>query len=192
MTGTEVERQESTRSGRMDLAAAKLANSVGSLMGRAARASGKLSSQIAKDMQVTPGRVTQILGSGGNVRIATLARFMDACGYELKLTAEPKEPGLPRLELPTRGRRPSTKKRSSAGSQCSHMDIFFLAEPVMPSVVMYGGEFDNLRPVAASADGWAGKLLAQAHWLSPTPGDYNFEQLPTTPTDALYEQGLPR
>lgn len=193
--GTEVERREGTRAGRMDMAAAKLANSVGSLMGRAARASGKRSSQIAKDMHVTPGRVTQILSAGGNVRIATLARFMDACGYELKVTAEPKEAGLPRLELPTRGRRPlqGAGVKSVARRQCDVVDAIFGGADVLPGGVLYAGEFEELRPTASSiGNNLTYRFLVSGHWLTPEGHDSPFAPPQTVPTTDLYEQGLRR
>ena len=81
---------------RSELAAARLASTVGALMEQVGEASPVKYKDVAAAMGVSAGRVSQILSGDGNVRIATLARFLDACGYELELTARPKSGrGLP-------------------------------------------------------------------------------------------------
>lgn len=72
-----------------ELAAARLASTVGALMEQVGEATSESVEDIAAVMSVSAERVTQILAGDGNVRIATLARFLHACGYELELTARP-------------------------------------------------------------------------------------------------------
>lgn len=92
------------------MAAAALSNSVGSLLERVAGESGLTRSEIATRIGVSPGRVTQILDGDGNVRIATLARVLEATGYDLSLTSTIRDTGreitVPRTST-RRLRRPS-------------------------------------------------------------------------------------
>lgn len=94
---------------RASMAAAALSNTVGSLLERVADDSGHSRSAIAEGMGVSRGRVTQILDGDGNVRISTLARVLDATGYDVTLTATVRATGeeitVPRI--PSRRRRPS-------------------------------------------------------------------------------------
>lgn len=87
---TELERLQADPRESASLAAARLASLVGALMESAEDRSPARQKEIAEAMGVSPGRISQLLAGDGNVRISTLARFLDACGYELSLTATPK------------------------------------------------------------------------------------------------------
>lgn len=99
---------------RSELAAARLASTVGALMEQVGEATSAKYKDIAAAMGVTSGRVSQILSGDGNVRIATLARFLDACGYELELTARPKSGRGPAITLPRASRRPRARQPARA------------------------------------------------------------------------------
>lgn len=102
---------------RSELAAARLASMVGALMERVGDATSTKYKDVAVAMGVSPGRVSQILSGDGNVRIATLARFLDACGYELELTARPKSGRGLSITLPQMRRRRSRFDALSEGSE---------------------------------------------------------------------------
>lgn len=107
---SEIEALEQDPRARGELAAARLASMVGALMDQVDQECPDRHKDIADAMGVSPGRVSQVLSGDGNVRIATLARFLDACGFELQLTARPKSGrGLP-ISFPKapRRRRPKT------------------------------------------------------------------------------------
>ncbi|MHA7209681.1 helix-turn-helix domain-containing protein [Arthrobacter sp. MDT1-65] len=72
----------------LDAAAAKAAVDSVALINKVVDDSGLLQSALAKALGVTEGRVSQVLNGDGNVRIATLARFLKAAGYELDLKAK--------------------------------------------------------------------------------------------------------
>jgi len=102
---SEYERRSQTEEGRLSLAAASLATQVASLLERAKERSGVNGQKLAERLGLSEGRVSQVLNGDGNVRIATLARFLYACGYELDLVARPVRKGLPELDS-TSARRP--------------------------------------------------------------------------------------
>lgn len=93
---------------RATLAAASLINAVGSLMEQLLERAAGPKAEIAERMGVTPARVSQLLAGDGNVRIATLARFIEACGADLTLTATLREGGA-RITVP---RTPQRARRS--------------------------------------------------------------------------------
>lgn len=115
-TESEFEHVESDPSSSADLAAASLANLVAALMEQVENECSDLQTSIAEAMGVTPGRVSQIIHGDGNVRVSTLARLLDACGYKLSLTASPKagKPGSP-ITLPRSSR--ATRRRSASREQ---------------------------------------------------------------------------
>lgn len=86
---SEYDRRRETEEGRLSLAAASLATQVASLIERAKERSNLSGKQLAERLGVTEGRVSQVLNGDGNVRVATLARFLGACGFELHMTARP-------------------------------------------------------------------------------------------------------
>lgn len=98
----EAQKDPAVRSG---MAAARLSSMVGALIENVQDASGVRKGQIAGAMGVSAGRVSQIINGDGNVRIATLGRFLEACGYELELVARPKSGDGTVIRLPRKGRR---------------------------------------------------------------------------------------
>jgi transcriptional regulator with XRE-family HTH domain len=86
---SEYEKREATTEGRLSLAAARLALRVQEVLESAKRRSGKTSREIAAQLDVTEGRVSQILNGDGNLHVATIARFLGACGLELKVMTVP-------------------------------------------------------------------------------------------------------
>lgn len=87
----------------VDLAAAALSNAVGSLMEQVVEGSGLKKQEIAQRMGITPARISQLLASDGNVRVASLARLVEAAGYEIAVVVTPKDPTRgPRIEVPRR------------------------------------------------------------------------------------------
>lgn len=107
------ERRASSPQGRLGLAAAAAAASVSRLLHAAKAASGLSSKEIATGLAVTEGRVSQVFSGDGNLHIATLARFVRAMGYELKISAVPIDKGRPELNL--LGRRSRRKAAEEAG-----------------------------------------------------------------------------
>lgn len=105
-----------TDEGAQGMAAADLAAQVVRLLDAAIGASPLDQRSLAKKIGVTEGRVSQVLNSDGNLRIAALARYMRALGYELELTAKPVDEGLPAIpaKVPTRARRKTPKLSADA------------------------------------------------------------------------------
>jgi transcriptional regulator with XRE-family HTH domain len=89
-----------TKAGPLSLAAATLAMRVSRLLHGAKSASKMSSKQIAERMDISEGRVSQVLNGDGNVHIATLARFMRAMGYMLEVVAVPLDSGKPVIQRP--------------------------------------------------------------------------------------------
>jgi transcriptional regulator with XRE-family HTH domain len=102
---SEVERLESAPASRADLAAARLASLVTGLIEKVETRSTARSKDVAEAMSVSPSRVSQLLSSDGNLRIATLARLLDGFGYELSLTARPLDGKGEEVTVPARGRK---------------------------------------------------------------------------------------
>jgi len=103
-----VEERDSTREGRLAMAGARAAVSTVTLINQALDTSGLNRAELAAILEVTPGRVSQVLNGDGNLRVSTIARFLRAAGYRLKLTAEPADAGIAPLREPA-SRRPKPK-----------------------------------------------------------------------------------
>ncbi|WP_421740691.1 helix-turn-helix domain-containing protein [Cellulomonas sp.] len=103
-----VEERESTPEGRLAMAGARAAVSTVTLINRALDSSGLNQAELATVLEVTPGRVSQVVNGDGNLRVSTIARFLRAAGYRLKLTAEPADAGVAPLREPV-SRRPQAK-----------------------------------------------------------------------------------
>ena len=73
--------------GRLGLAAARAAGSVASVLASAMQRSGLTSRELARRLNVTEGRVSQVLNGDGNFHIATIARFLSAMGADLMVDA---------------------------------------------------------------------------------------------------------
>lgn len=93
----------STLAGKLSLAAADSALSVIDLLHAAKSRSGLTSREIASRLNVTEGRISQILNGDGNLHVATIARFLGACGYRFSVEAIPQSDRA--RELPRRRRR---------------------------------------------------------------------------------------
>ena len=83
--------------------AADLALEVRVLLDHALRARPDISQQdLAKLLGVTAGRVSQVINGDGNLHVATLARYMRALGYDIRLTPESVDNVAPPLQRETR------------------------------------------------------------------------------------------
>jgi len=102
---TLIEQEESTQEGKLDMAAARLAVQVSTLLNRAVESSGVSQRELAAKLGVTEGRVSQVLCGNGNVQIATAARFLRALGYQSRLIAMPCDEGVPEIPAPRQGKR---------------------------------------------------------------------------------------
>lgn len=110
-----VDKLESSPTGQLEMAAARAAVSAVFLMNRAAEARGITQRELAERVGVTESRVSQVLNGDGNVRLSTLAKFLRALGYRLRLSATPAEHGVPPLPVqPPRRRLPSSDQAPPA------------------------------------------------------------------------------
>jgi transcriptional regulator with XRE-family HTH domain len=81
----------STPAGRRSLVAARAAAQVMNLLELAKAQSGMAQKDLAEALGVTEGRVSQVMTGDGNVHVATMARFLDAMGVKLTLSATTNE-----------------------------------------------------------------------------------------------------
>lgn len=109
---TLIDLEQHTDAGAQGLAAADLAGQVMRLFHQALDASALDQKALAEKLSVTQGRVSQVLNGDGNMKIAAVARYLRALGYETQLTASPVIPGLPALPRESR-RRPARKPQSA-------------------------------------------------------------------------------
>lgn len=108
---TLIEQEEATNAGAQGLAAANLAGQVVRLLEQALDASGIDQKALAEKLNVTQGRVSQVLNGDGNMRVAAVARYLRALGYETHLSATPVEPDRPDLpRAPRHRRRPASRQ----------------------------------------------------------------------------------
>lgn len=110
-TKSEVEIAESTAVGRMEMAAAEASLDAVGLLNRAVRASGLSQRELAEALGVGESRVSQVLSGDGNLRMTTLARYLRATGYRLRLDAVPDEEGV--SELPSKTKIVHRRNRAS-------------------------------------------------------------------------------
>jgi predicted XRE-type DNA-binding protein len=101
---TLIEQEEATETGAQGLAAADLAAQVMRILEQALDASGLDQKALAEKLGVTQGRVSQVLNGDGNLRVAAVARYLRALGYETHLSANPIDPGNPALPRVSRRR----------------------------------------------------------------------------------------
>jgi predicted XRE-type DNA-binding protein len=94
---TLIEEIEGTDAGAQGLAAANLAGQVMRLLHQALDMSDLDQRALANKVGVTQGRVSQVFGGDGNMRIASVARYLRALGYEAEIAATPVKDGLPKL-----------------------------------------------------------------------------------------------
>ncbi|MBU9763541.1 helix-turn-helix transcriptional regulator [Mycobacterium sp. TNTM28] len=100
---TLIDEEQATDAGAQGLAAAALASQTMRLLHEALDASALDQKALAEKLDVTQGRVSQVLNGDGNMKIAAVARYLCALGYEARISATPLKPGLP--ELPRESRR---------------------------------------------------------------------------------------
>jgi transcriptional regulator with XRE-family HTH domain len=87
------------------------------LLEQALDASGLEQKALAEKLGVTQGRVSQVFNGDGNMRIAAVARYLRALGYDTRISATPvipSRPGLPREPQRVRtrgGQQPVTETR---------------------------------------------------------------------------------
>ena len=108
-TSTVIDEEAATESGAQGLAAADLAGQVMRLLHQALDVSGLEQKALAEKLGVTQGRVSQVFGGDGNMRIAAVARYLRALGYETRISAIPIDPSHP--ALPRVSRRPQARDR---------------------------------------------------------------------------------
>lgn len=113
---TLVDEVESTREGQLGMAAARAAVEAVALINRAVDTSGLSQVGLSSRLGLTEGRVSQVVNGDGNLRVSTLARFVRAAGYRLRLTVEPAEPGVRALpeRAPRRRTAPANPLRYAA------------------------------------------------------------------------------
>ncbi|QRY53825.1 helix-turn-helix domain-containing protein [Mycolicibacterium septicum] len=119
---TLIDEEQATDAGAQGLAAANLAGQTMRLLQQALDASVLDQKSLAEKLGVTQGRVSQVLNGDGNMKIAAVARYLCALGYEARLSATPLTPGLPALPRESRraGRQPqptATENRYTARLQ---------------------------------------------------------------------------
>ncbi|WP_073697193.1 helix-turn-helix transcriptional regulator [Mycobacterium sp. ST-F2] len=101
---TLIDEEQATDAGAQGLAAADLAGQVMRLLHQALEASGLDQKALAEKLGVTQGRVSQVLNGDGNMKVAAVARYLRALGYETRLSATPLTPDRPALPRGTRSR----------------------------------------------------------------------------------------
>lgn len=103
---TLIDEEQATDAGAQGLAAADLASQVMRLLQQALDASELDQKALAETLGVSQGRVSQVLNGDGNMKIAAVARYLRALGYQTQITASPVIAGLPALPRGPR-RRPA-------------------------------------------------------------------------------------
>jgi transcriptional regulator with XRE-family HTH domain len=116
---TLIEQEEATDTGAQGLAAADLAGQVARLLEQALDASGMDQKALAEKLNVTQGRVSQVLNGDGNMRVAAVARYLRALGYQARVSAAPVEAGRP--DLPHEASRRSRPAARQAVSETRYV-----------------------------------------------------------------------
>ena len=83
-----IEEAESTPRGAQEMAAARLALSVTAVLDEAMQRSGLPQRELAERLGLTEGAVSQVLNGDGNLRIATVGRYLRAAGFQCQLALE--------------------------------------------------------------------------------------------------------
>ncbi|WP_082933058.1 helix-turn-helix domain-containing protein [Mycolicibacterium elephantis] len=112
-----IDEERATDAGALGLAAADLAGQVMRLLQQALEASELDQKALAEKIGVTQGRVSQVLSGDGNMKIAAVARYLRALGYETQLSASPVVSGLPALPRETRSRPASAQQSKVSESR---------------------------------------------------------------------------
>jgi len=158
---TLVEIEESTSEGRREMAAARAEARIVSLLRKAFRLSGMRQQELAHQLGVSEGRVSQVLGGDSPLRITTVARYLRALGYDLAISANPADPGAPVLDRP---RKPRAGAATAEIHQHHREKIMILTEGKSLSDLK-GADFHH----TGTASGLSG-VLSRTHveW-SPLP-----------------------
>ena len=87
----------------VDVAASDLALEMAVILEHAARARSDISQKaLAELLNVTPGRVSQVLNGDGNFHVATIGRYLRALGYRLKVSPVSVDEAAPALKRDSR------------------------------------------------------------------------------------------
>lgn len=81
---------ERTKGGRGLLAGARLRRRVLQLMEEALNSSGLSQADVARALGCSRSAVSQAFGGDGNLRIDTLAEYLDVLGFEAEITLRPR------------------------------------------------------------------------------------------------------
>ena len=106
------ELEEATAEGRIELAAARAELQASTLLSQAFDACRISQKELAEALGVGESRVSQVLSGYSNLRLTTLARYLRALGYRLRLSAEPADASVPTLR-PLRSSGRSRRDRPS-------------------------------------------------------------------------------
>lgn len=94
---------------RGEVSTARTMNRVSALFEEAIQSSGLTQAEIAEIMEVSTGRISQILGEPGNFRISTITRLLNAVGFEPQIWAKSLSGGKS-IDGVRRKRSPRTRK----------------------------------------------------------------------------------
>ncbi|HET7668441.1 MAG TPA: helix-turn-helix transcriptional regulator [Mycobacterium sp.] len=114
---TLIDEEQATDSGAQGLAAADLAGQVMRLLHQALDVSELDQKALAEKLGVTQGRVSQVFNGDGNMKIAAVARYLRALGYETRLSAIPVAPNIPDLPRESRRRPPPAVAEKRYGAR---------------------------------------------------------------------------
>lgn len=155
-TDTEYTRYARTLQGAVELAAAAATAEVSRILHRISNTSPRKQTQVADLLEVTEGRVSQVLNGDGNVKIAALAKYARAFGYKLSFTLTPAERDIPPLVLDQPRRRRTQTESVSAAYVDAAQDYFRhrLADHVFSTTPAAFGSFQILQP----AVNWVGSV----------------------------------
>lgn len=92
-----LEAHVATSAGLREFSAARALQRSHGLIHEALRASEMSQRELAEALEVTEGRVSQVLSGEADVLVTTVARYLAATGYMLDLTAHPQVEGRPRI-----------------------------------------------------------------------------------------------
>lgn len=87
-----IDELEATPQGAQELAAARLAVEVVSLLQQVMNQTDVSQARLCEVLDLSPGAVSQVVHGDGNVRIATVGRYFRALGYQPRLFLDPVEP----------------------------------------------------------------------------------------------------
>lgn len=88
---TLIEVFEESPAGAQEMAAARFAVEVVSLLGRAIDETEISQSELASALEVTDSAISQVVNGDGNLRVATIGKYFRAMGYQPRLFLEPVE-----------------------------------------------------------------------------------------------------